>query len=552
MIRTVVLVLIVASGAALVARPPVVVAGADASRLTWIATAQQFGPVGYRDPAGAISPDARLIAYSEGRFLRVRPIDGGPAVDLPPGPAQIRRLAWGADSQSIITDGELDGSWVRYDWRARTREPVRSPPLPPSRAFNDVAVSHGGWNSTSATFTTGACIETRDGRRRIAKPCGGNTVAIEPSSLVPHGPLAISPDAATIYFAAPNQGGTVDLWSVPAAGGAALQLTSFARDTYAPSVAADATVLFKVQSYRTVVAQAPAAGGPTEPLATFRSETPSWDPSGRLLGITYGTWRRVIDDAKYPDIAQEAGIIVVSTARPAGGVARVVDESDSEDQSLCWSPNGRWIAYHSHKEQSDDIWLRPADGSAPSRRISFLGRGAETGWPRWSPDGKWLLFDGADTTTRRSAIYVMGIDQESGAVTRAAQVVRVNGLDAEPSHAEWLGGSATLAVVAKEGPGRHVIFTLPRDGGAARVIHRFDSEHDAPGLGVSPDGGHLAFVAPATDGHFQIFRIAVTGGPPVQVTRDPSHKTQPAWSPDGRTIAMTVWSYEAQFWALKP
>ena len=50
--------------------------GRDVSRLTWIADAHQFGPVGYRDPAGAISPDGRWIAYSEGRFLRVRDCDG--------------------------------------------------------------------------------------------------------------------------------------------------------------------------------------------------------------------------------------------------------------------------------------------------------------------------------------------------------------------------------------------------------------------------------------------------------------------------------------------
>jgi len=44
----------------------------------------------------------------------------------------------------------------------------------------------------------------------------------------------------------------------------------------------------------------------------------------------------------------------------------------------------------------------------------------------------------------------------------------------------------------------------------------------------------------------------VSGGSPVQVTRDPSHKTQPTWSPDGRAIAFTVWNYDAQFWTLKP
>src|SRR6476619_4078589 len=71
------------------------------ARLAWVATAHQFGPVGYRDPAGAISPDGKWIAYSEGRFLRVRPVDGGPIVDLAAGSAQIRSLAWRPDSRAI-------------------------------------------------------------------------------------------------------------------------------------------------------------------------------------------------------------------------------------------------------------------------------------------------------------------------------------------------------------------------------------------------------------------------------------------------------------------
>ena len=64
----------------------------------------------------------------------------------------------------------------------------------------------------------------------------------------------------------------------------------------------------------------------------------------------------------------------------------------------------------------------------------------------------------------------------------------------------------------------------------------------------SPKGDQIAFIAPAPDGFFQVYRLPISGGVPVIVTTDPSHKTQPAWSPDGSQIAFTVWSYEAQFW----
>src|SRR5262249_42901357 len=152
-------------------------------------------------------------------------------------------------------------------------------------------------------------------------------------------------DRDVVYASAANESGTVDLWSFSASGGRATRLTSFSRDTYAPTVARDGRVLFKVQSYRTTVALADAAGGITPPLATFQSETPSWHPDGRQIGITYGSWRRVPDDAKYPDIAQDAGVIQVRDT-PAERVSAIVQASPSEDQSLCWSPNGKWVAFH--------------------------------------------------------------------------------------------------------------------------------------------------------------------------------------------------------------
>lgn len=555
-------------------------AALDEPRLTWIATARQLGPVSYRDPAGAISPDGRWIAYSEGRFLRVRPVGGGAGLDFEPGNAQIRAVAWKGDSATVVSDGSgSPGTWTIYDRVARTQRPlsIASPgrgtrqPAWSADGARMVVVADGrngneldlvsGDSVVSTRFAARvafptfapdgrvACIATQDGRSRVTLPCGGAALRAHPAADA-FGPMAFSPDGALVYVALANERGTVDLWSIPTAAGTARQLTRFDRDSYAPSVAADGSVAFKVQSYRTHVAVAPATGGPTRTLATFQSETPSWDPTGRLLGITYGTWRRVPDDAKYPDIAQDAGTIAVDTLRPASAPTTVVHDSNSEDQSLCWSPNGQWIAFHSHKDMSDDIWLRRASSDAAPRRITMFGRGAEAGWPRWSRDGRWLLLTAASTTTHRPSIYVVGIDQDTGEIREPAREIALAGLSADVFHAEWIGSSDAIAAIGKEAPGRHAIFAVPRAGGPVRVVHRFTSEHDFPGLGVSPDGRQAAFIAPANDGFFQVFRIPVDGGVPVQVTADPSNKTQPAWSPDGQSIAFTVWSYDAQFWRI--
>jgi Tol biopolymer transport system component len=578
-------------------RPAAIV---DNARLTWVADAHQLGPVGYRDPVGAISPDGRWIAYSEGRFLRVRPVDGGPLIDLPPGEAQIRNIVWDGESQRILADGfETPAGWAIYDrvtesrrglWaernplRARLGDSGTATTTAKVSDLKQLAWSRTGriiagivngpegqelWTITAdgaaaearrvagrianPAFTARgeiACVATNDGRSRVTVPCGGRAIATDPDLDV-YGPIAFSPDGATMYVSFVNRSGTLDLWAAPMAGGRARQLTSFSRDTYAPSIAADHSVLFKVQSYRTTVAMAAADGGVSRPLALFQSETPSWDPTGRFLGITYGAWRRVVDDAKYPDIAQEAGIIEINPARPAIEPSTVVHASPSEDQSLCWSPNGKWIAFHSHQDQSDDIWLRPAAAGSAPRRLSALGRGAETGWPRWSPDGKWLLFDGASRTTHRSVLYLAGVDQDGGEITKPPIELAARGVDADVSHGEWLGDSAHLIVLGKEAPGRHVIFTMARDGGSARLVRRFASEHDTPGLAASPDGRHVAFIERAADGYYQVFRMPVAGGSPAQVTTDPSNKTQPAWSPDGQRLAFTVWNYDAQFWRLR-
>ncbi|MBA3269158.1 MAG: PD40 domain-containing protein [Acidobacteria bacterium] len=549
-----------------------------AGRASFITTAHQLGIVGYRDPVGAIWPDGTRVVFAEGRRLYSAPVGGGPRRELAVGVGQIRHVTIAGeavifeDSPSPtrvwrVVPGESPAPFGRAHELNGVRQLAGAPDgrlvgLSAARSGTELVILRrdgsvdsrapiaGGASFPAFAFSgTVACVVATERGPRVSLPCGSSGRRFQPDVDVV-GPLAFSPDDSVVYFASPNAGGTIDLWSANVARGHAQRLSGFARDSYAPSVTRDGRVLFKTQTYRTNIAEFDIARRTLRELTAFQAETPSYDREGTRIAVTYGSWRRVIDDAKYPDIAQDIGLIAVDRLLQRGPI-EVIAQSDSEDQAMSWSPNGKWIAFHSHREISDDVWLRSADGKSGDRRISFLGRGAEVGWPRWSPHGAGVLFNGARKSDGRSVNFIVGVDQDIGAVTSPPQEVPVSVVEGEMMHSEWLD-EQTIAGIIKTGPGQQALYTAPATGGAARVVHRVATDHDFPGMGVSPDGQSLAFIQPADDGVFQLFRVPVTGGAPEQLTFDRSHKSQPAWAPDGLRIAVTVWEYHVQFWLLSP
>lgn len=581
------------------------VACADASHMsdgapaepTLVAIVRQYGPVGYRDPIGVLSPDGRWLATAAQQVLAVRSMPEGEPRELEAGTGRIGVLRWTGDGALAVAQAGGSTTWWRYDTATWTRAPLwpagavigDATAARTTRAdrFADFAWSRDGglaaiepagestriWTIDAATLAGTsvafpgrltlphfladgrlACLAFRDGHQRITLPCGEGVLAGAEAAEA-FGPIATSPDGALLYAGIANERGFVDLWEWRIADGTGRLIASLERDTYAPSIADDGTVLFRRQEYDTKVAVMRAGGGATTVRAAFQSETPSWDWTGAWLGITYGTWRRQADDFRYPDIAQDAGIIASEGAAPATVPDRIVQESPSEDQGMTWSPNGKWIAFHSHQQQSDDIWMRIADNSSPAFRATNLGRGAETGWPRWSPDGKWIVFDG-DTLNgalARSMLWVIGVDQESGRVTRPLRAIPLADLTEDVLHAEWKGGSERIVFSTSDEAGTHALHEVGMDGGTPRLLYRWRTTQRYDGFGVSPDGSAAVIVQPAADGRMQLFRVALDGaGSPVQLTTDPTDKTQPSWSPDGGRIAFTIWSYESRFYTIRP
>ncbi len=573
------------------------------ARLQFVTTVRQRGPVGYRDPLGFMSPDGVWLAYTTGTRLRFQRVAGGAVRDLGSGGNNVSHISWLPDSRTFaareVPPDRGTARWFLYDIEDGGRRPLWEQPqlegtldsgidgappttiadgeltqlawAPDGKTFVGLAPGQAGsmvwifdadggsarirlsdkrltfpaWRPDSSGFD---CLSRAGDVQLIDPSCsGGEHVAEAPEA---YGPLAYSTDGRSLYYGSPNEEGTLDLWARDLGTGRAEQLTHFDRDTYGATVGADGSVLFKTQDYRVFIAVSPAGGGATSAVTTFQSETPSWDWDSRSIAFTYGTWRRAIDDINYPDIAQNIGFVRLGEGA-ADVPGTVVRSSYSEDQGMHWSPNGKWIVFHTHADGSDDVWLQPADGSSPARQLSFDGY--ETGWPRWSPDGRWIVYPSMvpEGSGWRGVLFVVGIDQESGQVTGRPRQLDLGTYDGEPFQAEWAPDSERLVFEGYDGGVEQGIYVVSRQGGTPERVHTFESDQIFSGMSVSPDFQWAAYIAPAPDGYFQIFRAPMSGGPAVQLTFDPSDKTQPAYSPDGEQLAFTVFSYLAHFWLLQ-
>src|SRR5256884_1975251 len=269
---------------------------------------------------------------------------------------------------------------------------------------------------------------------------------------------------------------------------------------------------------RGVAAQAPAlapAPAPAPRLVTvadlFRLRDvadPQLSPDGAWVAYTVTGADSAVD--KQPGA-------VWMTSWDGSRTLRLTNSKEGESAPR-WSPDGRWLAFLSSREDEHaQLWLLDRSGGEGRKLTSFAGDVEDY---VWAPDGKRLAAVGGDADTAKPK-------------TPAPVVID-----------RFQFKQDEIGYLSKE---RRHLYLVDVETGKGAVLTPGPYDELLPAW--SPDGRSLVFVSKRRadfdrDNNWDLYLMdAVTGAVPRQLTtfggpdNDPDTESRPAWSPDGRSIA---------------
>jgi dipeptidyl aminopeptidase/acylaminoacyl peptidase len=257
------------------------------------------------------------------------------------------------------------------------------------------------------------------------------------------------------------------------------------------------------------------------------------------------------------------------------------------------SPDGRWVVVpmaapaYDEAQKSSDLWLVPADGSAPPRQLTSTA-GGESG-AAWSPDSRRIAFAAKREGDEEAQVYVLDVAgggearRVTGVATGAGRPLwRPDGEAILFTSMVWPGAAddqANRAIIAErkarkynarayeDFPIRHwdrwlderrpTLMLQPlEDGAPARDLlagtalvkgrgFGGDLGNDGESLDAawSPDGSAIVFVATTARDQAaraivqqSLFVIPAGGGEPRRLTGDEASYASPQFAPDGSAL----------------
>src|SRR5437867_2232448 len=216
---------------------------------------------------------------------------------------------------------------------------------------------------------------------------------------------------------------------------------------------------------------------------------------------------------------------VWSVAADGAGLRKLTDGAKDEYHASL-SPDGKKLVFVSELNGSRDLWLADADGQNPVPLTDDPGTEDQ---PAWSPDGRRIAYAAFPKEGGSFDLWLVNAD---GSGRR-----RLTTTPANEIFPAWHPNGEQLAYVT-DASGNFDLYALDvRDGRTAPLV--VSPDHEARPV-FSPDGAKLAFSRWPAHGRGNDATLWVAnadGTSPIELTAATAPATNPAWAPDGRTLA---------------
>lgn len=250
----------------------------------------------------------------------------------------------------------------------------------------------------------------------------------------------------------------------------------------------------------------------------------AWSPDGRLIAFASqgSIW-----------VAPSFGGQPRRLTQAAAGAG---DPRTAADRAPRWSPAGKWILFETGRHGNNDLMVVSDDGL----RTSFVtSTPADEASAAWSPDGSRIAYVERTPERFSGALEVVDFDAATGAPKAPARELYVARTDRGGGWSirtpAWSRDGKQLAVILQE-PGWDKVYLVPAAGGAPRAVTTGDGEDESPVF--APDGKSIAFVSNrGRPEERHIWLASAEGGTPRRLTDlGPGFESAPQWSPDASKI----------------